>query len=237
VKRAVALVGIAAAIVVVVAAPFLWNAAPAGAQSLDSLSGEEFEKAFLHEMIMHHAMAVQMVSPIPEKAVHEELKAAGQSVVTSQAAEIQRMRGWLKDWYGVDMPMMDGQGMMPGMHQGQGHGMMPGMHQGAGNGMMPGMGPGMMQGQGMGAGMMDMQQCMQMHQGMAGMMAELSGPRLEATFMSMMIPHHEGAVAMARLATERAVHPELKQLAEQIVADQSREIGQFNQWLADWYSL
>jgi uncharacterized protein (DUF305 family) len=225
VKRTTTLVGLAVALVAVVAVPFLWNAAPAGAQSLDSLSGEEFEKAFLQQMIMHHAMAVHMTAPISEKAVHDELKTVGQSIITSQTAEIQQMRGWLKDWYSVDMPMMDG------------HGMMPGMHQGAGNGMMPGMGPGMMQGQGMGTGMMDMQQCMQMHQGMTGMMAELDGPRLEATFMSMMIPHHEGAVSMARLATERAVHPELKQLAEQIVADQTREIGQFNQWLADWYGL
>jgi uncharacterized protein (DUF305 family) len=88
--------------------------------------------------------------------------------------------------------------------------MMPGMHQGMGSGMMPGMGSGMTQGQGMGAGTMDMQQCMQMHQGMTGMMTELSGPRLEATFMSMMMPHHEGAISMASLVAERAIHPELK---------------------------
>jgi uncharacterized protein (DUF305 family) len=227
VKRATALVGLAVVVVAVVASLFLWNAAPARAQSLGSLSGEDFEKAFLQQMIMHHAMATQMAGPIPEKAAHAELKAVGQSIISSQSAEIQQMRGWLKDWYGVDMPMMDGPGMMPGMHQGMGSGMMPGMR----SGMMQ------HQGQGMGAGTMDMQQCMQMHQGMTGMMTELSGPRLEATFMSMMIPHHEGAISMASLVAERAVHPELKQLAERIMADQTREIGQFNQWLGDWYSL
>jgi uncharacterized protein (DUF305 family) len=150
------------------------------------------------------------------------------------------MRGWLKDWYGIDapMPMMDGQGMMPGMGpgmmpgagQGQGPGMMPGMQHGQGQGMMPGMGPGMMPGMDQGMGH-------RMGMDMMGMMTGLSGPRLEATFMSMMIPHHEGAVSMARLVVDRAVHPELKQLAEQIIADQSREIGQFNQWLAAWYNL
>jgi uncharacterized protein (DUF305 family) len=229
VKRAIALVAIVAALA---AAPLLWSAGTARAQALDTLNGEEFEKAFLQQMIMHHAMAVMMARPIPEKAVHDELKATGQSIITSQTAEIEQMRGWLKDWYGIDapMPMMDGQGMMPGM----GPGMMPGAGQGQGPGMMPGMqhgqGPGMMPGMDQGMGH-------RMGMEMMGMMTGLSGPRLEATFMSMMIPHHEGAVSMARLAVDRAVHPELKQLAEQIIADQSREIGQFNQWLAAWYNL
>lgn len=242
-KRAIALVAIVAA---VVAAPLLWSAGTARAQALDTLNGEEFEKAFLQQMIMHHAMAVMMARPIPEKAVHDELKATGQSIISSQTAEIEQMRGWLKDWYGIDapMPMMDGQGMMPGMGPGmmpgmqpgqgqQGQGMMPGMQPGQGQqgqGMMPGMGPGMMPGMDQGMGH-------RMGMEMMGMMTGLSGPRLEATFMSMMIPHHEGAVSMARLATDRAVHPEVKQLAEQIIADQTREIGQFNQWLSAWYSL
>lgn len=228
-KRTIALVAIAAA---VLAAPLLWNAASARAQSLDALNGEELEKAFLQQMIMHHAMAVMMAQPISEKAVHDELKATGQSIISSQTAEIEQMRGWLKDWYGIDapMPMMDGQGVTPGMRSGQG--MMPGMQPGPG--MMPGMGPGMMQNQGQGTmpGM-----CQGMGMDMMGLMAGLSGARLEATFMTMMIPHHEGAVTIARLAGERAVHPELKQLAEQIIADQSREIGQFNQWLGGWYNL
>jgi uncharacterized protein (DUF305 family) len=181
---------------------------------------------FLQQMIMHHTMAVQMARPIPEKAVHDELKSTAQSIISSQSAEIQQMRGWLKDWYGVDMPMMDGQGMMPGM--GQGQTMMPGMQHGPGHGMMPGMTQNQGQGQtampGMGMDMMEM-------------MSGLTGARLEATFMAMMIPHHEGAVTMVRLTGERAVHPELKQLAEQIIADQAREIGQFNQWLGAWYNL
>lgn len=227
-KRAITLVALAAAVLV---APVLWSAGSARAQSLDALTGEEFEKAFLQQMIAHHAMAVMMARPIPQKAVHDELKTTGQSIISSQTAEIEQMRGWLKDWYGVDapMPMMDGQGMMPGMQQGQGQGMMPGMQHGPGMTM-----PGMQQGQGQGEGMM---QNPDQGMDMMGMMSGLSGPRLEAVFMSMMIPHHEGATSMARLAVERAVRPELKQLAEQIIADQNREIGQFNQWLGAWYNL
>jgi uncharacterized protein (DUF305 family) len=43
-------------------------------------------------------------------------------------------------------------------------------------------------------------------------------------FATMMIDHHEGAIAMAELALERAEHEELKALAEDIIAAQQREI-------------
>jgi uncharacterized protein (DUF305 family) len=47
---------------------------------------------------------------------------------------------------------------------------------------------------------------------------------VDAAFASMMIDHHEGAVAMARMALEKAEHPEIKTLAEQIITAQESEI-------------
>jgi uncharacterized protein (DUF305 family) len=219
--------------------------APVGAQSLEQLTGEEFEKAFLRQMIMHHMMAVMMAQPIPDKAIHDELKEVGRTIIRTQSAEVEQMSRWLKDWYGIDaMPMhgaMMGQGGMAG---GQG-GMMPEM--GQGQGMTPGQGMGGMHGgmtqggPGTGQGMQGDQGMSGMHQGMGmemmGMLTGLQGPRLEATFMSLMIPHHEGAISMARLAVDRAVHDELRDMAKQIVEDQSIEVRQFNEWLAAWYGL
>ena len=46
----------------------------------------------------------------------------------------------------------------------------------------------------------------------------------DAMFLRMMIPHHEQAIQMSRVALERAEHPEIRQLAEQIIAEQSAEI-------------
>ena len=46
----------------------------------------------------------------------------------------------------------------------------------------------------------------------------------ETTFAEMMLPHHEGAVAMAENAREGAQHARVKTLAENIVAAQKREI-------------
>lgn len=43
-------------------------------------------------------------------------------------------------------------------------------------------------------------------------------------FAAMMIDHHEGAIAMAELALERAQHDELKALARDVIAAQQREI-------------
>jgi uncharacterized protein (DUF305 family) len=48
----------------------------------------------------------------------------------------------------------------------------------------------------------------------------------DAAFIRAMIPHHEGAVAMAKAEIASGSDPELKRLAERIVAGQSREIEQ-----------
>ena len=47
---------------------------------------------------------------------------------------------------------------------------------------------------------------------------------VDATFAQMMIPHHEGAIAMAEAARERARHDEVKRLSEEIIDAQRREI-------------
>jgi uncharacterized protein (DUF305 family) len=66
---------------------------------------------------------------------------------------------------------------------------------------------------------------------------KLPANRLEAVFMSLMIPHHQGAIELADLAPGRAAHSELVDFARRIVESQSAEIGQMNVWLAAWYGL
>ena len=57
----------------------------------------------------------------------------------------------------------------------------------------------------------------------------------DAHFIVMMIPHHDGAIAMAELAKTRARRPEIKALAQSIAASQSREIAQMRQWYRQWF--
>ena len=59
--------------------------------------------------------------------------------------------------------------------------------------------------------------------------------RVDQRFIEMMIPHHQDAIAMADLALSRAKRPEVKQLAEAIKKDQTREIQEMRTWYKQWY--
>lgn len=66
---------------------------------LASLSGEEFEIAFMTQMIKHHSIAIRRASVCEKRAFHEELIARCQSIEEAQTAEIAQMREWLCQWY------------------------------------------------------------------------------------------------------------------------------------------
>ncbi|MDF7814059.1 DUF305 domain-containing protein [Hymenobacter sp. YC55] len=54
---------------------------------------------------------------------------------------------------------------------------------------------------------------------------------IDASFGAMMVPHHQGAVDMARLQLLYGKDPELRRLAQSIIAEQQIEIQQMNAWL------
>ncbi|PPK98828.1 uncharacterized protein (DUF305 family) [Kineococcus xinjiangensis] len=56
----------------------------------------------------------------------------------------------------------------------------------------------------------------------------------DVTFARDMIVHHEGAVEMASLAADRAATPQVKELAEKIIAAQGPEIELMTSWLTAW---
>lgn len=58
----------------------------------------------------------------------------------------------------------------------------------------------------------------------------------EREFIEGMIPHHQEAVDTAKEVIERGGStPEIKQLAENIVVAQEKEIAEMKQWYQDWY--
>lgn len=61
-------------------------------------------------------------------------------------------------------------------------------------------------------------------------MLEAANP-FDAAFLRMMIPHHEGAVEMAKLEISKGADPELQQLARNIISAQEKEITQMQQQL------
>jgi uncharacterized protein (DUF305 family) len=69
----------------------------------------------------------------------------------------------------------------------------------------------------------------EMNRDMAKMMADMHGPgytgNADVDFLAMMIPHHQGAVDMARLVLIHGRDPLTRKLAEEIIASQTTEIA------------
>lgn len=86
-----------------------------------------------------------------------------------------------------------------------------------GHAMMGDMGP---------ASMAFMDANTRMHEMMA---IEYTG-NADVDFIKGMIPHHQGAVEMAQIVLEHGKDPEVKKLAEGIIAAQEAEI----KWMTDW---
>jgi uncharacterized protein (DUF305 family) len=56
----------------------------------------------------------------------------------------------------------------------------------------------------------------------------------DARFLQAMVPHHEGALVMAKDALNKSKRPEIQTLAKSILASQAAEIKQMQDWQTAW---
>lgn len=67
--------------------------------ALEGKTGDEFDRAFLTEMIVHHEGAVVMAEAALRDAKHKEIKDLAGAIISAQNKEIADMKSWLKSWY------------------------------------------------------------------------------------------------------------------------------------------
>ncbi len=86
-------------------------------------------------------------------------------------------------------------------------------------------------GHGMGSGTM--------HMGMMGTQTDTtrleSAQPFDKAFIEEMIPHHQMAVMMAQMLKSSSPRPEMRQLADNIINAQTKEINQMRDWYSQWY--
>ncbi len=61
-----------------------------------------------------------------------------------------------------------------------------------------------------------------------------TGDEFDMAFIEAMIAHHQGAIEMAKLARESAKHKEIRNLADEIIKAQTKEIEQMQMWQKTW---
>jgi uncharacterized protein (DUF305 family) len=78
---------------------------PMSSMSMDSMTedlkgktGNEYDKAFLANMIVHHGGAVEMAKLSAANAKHDEIKKLSEAILSAQKKEISEMKQWQTDW-------------------------------------------------------------------------------------------------------------------------------------------
>ncbi len=71
--------------------------------NLEGKTGDEFDKAFIEEMIVHHQGAIDMAEMALQNGSHAEIKTLANAIIAAQTKEISEMKAWYKLWFEVDI--------------------------------------------------------------------------------------------------------------------------------------
>ena len=81
-----------------------------------------------------------------------------------------------------------------------------------------------------------MQSHREMMQSMEKMNRDMTGATMtgdpDRDLVTMMMPHHQSAIDMARIYLRDGRDPEIRRIAQKIITDQEKEIAEFKAWQA-----
>lgn len=72
------------------------------AMQLANKTGDDLDRTFLENMIIHHQGAVDTSTVIVNNSEREELRAFAQNIIDAQDKEINIMKEWLATWFTED---------------------------------------------------------------------------------------------------------------------------------------
>ena len=180
---------------------------------------------FAELMIPHHQQAIEMATLAGTRAANGQVKTIAERVRAAQGPEITTMTGWLTSWdQPTAVPSTTARPM--GSTSGMGGSPVPGMTpdpmgstSGMGGGPSPGMG-GTTSPYGM------------MSDAEMGMLQGLTGSAFDREFLTMMIGHHQGAIALARTEKAAGQYRPATDLARSIETSQTGEVTEMQTLLA-----
>ena len=82
------------------------------ADELKNKSGDDFDRAFITQMIKHHQGAIDMANLAKQNAKHAEIKKMADDIISAQSKEIDQMRSWQIDWGYTNTPSSSSSEMM-----------------------------------------------------------------------------------------------------------------------------
>lgn len=156
----------------------------------------ELDQMYIDMMIPHHESIIAMAQAALPRLADERLREIAQAVIATQGPEIAELREYREAWYGDPEPMAMDDGMMRAMDE-----------------MMPGM-----------SGTMD-EMAFQMDAA-AQVAAICAAENTDLAFIDQTIPHHQMAIEASEAVLDDAVHPEIRDVAQRVIAAQQREIDE-----------
>jgi uncharacterized protein (DUF305 family) len=186
------------------------GATPATSGTATQASGSAADAAFNDAdvsfatgMVPHHAQAIAMADLATDRAADTQVKQLAVAVRAAQGPEITTMSGWLNTW---------GKPVPPTSDEHAGHDMTAST-----TGSMT---------ESMDQSMTGMMSAREMDELMAA-----RGPAFDRMWLTMMIKHHQGAIAMATRETGAGAYEPAKTMASAIVTSQGQEIATMQQLL------